>query len=627
MNSIQRMKELIAKITEADTAYYRDDSPVMTDREYDALLAELLKLEQETGIVFGNSPSKRVAGQNSEALEKVKHTKPMLSAKKTKSVEDLLTFKGSQRILLSWKLDGLTLVLRYRGGKFTRAITRGEEGLIGEDVTHTVKHMRGIPQTVRRKDDFEVRGEGVISWLDFEIAGRRNEETHPRNVAAGAVRSLVPDSGLLSHMDFIAFELIDPMDRSCTKEEQLDTLTILGFRTVERAALSEDSGEEDLRKAVKGFDPEKYSYPVDGIIAEYDDLDYGRSLGATAHHENRMIALKWEDELHETVFRKVELATTRTGLIALTAVFDPVRIDGATVRRADLHSLSNFEKMRLGEGDTVRVYKANMIIPQIAENVTKSGTYRLPDRCPACGEKLTLRTSAGGSRNLYCPNESCIARNAQKIARFCDRDAMNLDGFNASVVEKLMEAGFIKNFADLYHLSEKRESLMNTRGFGIDSVSRMIRAAEKSRKTTLQRFLTAVGIPMLGSSHAKAIDEYFYGSFVRFEQAIKEGFCFFHIEGVTEAVSRQIYKWYENEAEEKLWRPVLQEVTFDDRSAEVYGKKGLYKPFGKAFRELAEDMDEADLEDLLNSFGLLIGKISEKCPGKLEMLKKAFDAG
>lgn len=619
MNSIQRMKELIKKIEEADTAYYRDDSPILTDREYDALMEELLKLERETGIVFGNSPSKRVAGKNSDVLQKVKHSKPMLSAKKTKSVDELAAFCGEKRVLLSWKLDGLTLVLRYRDGKFTQALTRGEDGLVGEDVTHTVKHMRGVPASVKKQGDFEVRGEGLISWLDFEIAEKRNGESHPRNTAAGAVRSLVSDTGLLSHMDFIAFELIDPSDESGTKTEQLDILTMNGFHTVDRVTCE---GEEEVRKAVKEFAPDGYLYPVDGIIAEYDDLDYGRSLGATAHHENRMLALKWADDLHETVFRKVELATTRTGLVSLTAVFDPVSIDGTTVRRADLHSLTNFEKMRLGEGDTIRVYKANMIIPQIAENVTMSGKYRLPGRCPSCGEKLELRTSSGGNRNLWCPNESCIARNTQKIARFCGRDALNMDGFNSSVIERLMENGFVKKISDLYHLSEQKERLMNTPGFGIDSANRLIDGAEKSRKTTLKRFLTGVGIPLMGPSNARAIDDYFYGSWIRFEQAIKDGFSFYHIEGVSEALSRQIYRWYENEAEEKFWRPVLEEITFDDRSAEVFGKRGLYKNVGTKFRELAEDMDREDLEDLIDTLLILLGKVSELAPEKLSALRR-----
>lgn len=606
-NNVARIKELISIIAEADTAYFRDDSPVMTDREYDALVEELRALEKTTGIVFANSPTKKVGGQNKAELKKVKHSKPMLSAKKTKSVEDLVTFASENSVVLSWKMDGLTLVLRYKDGSFVQAITRGEDGLVGEDVTHTVKHLRNIPQKVSLKDEFEVRGEGVVSWSDFSLINRNKDSGHPRNTAAGAVRASAADKGLLSHIDFYAFELILPGDDLKTKTEQLDFLSIAGFDVVEHILIDACAGEEALRRAVSGFNPEKYAYPVDGIVAEYEDLDYGRSLGATAHHENRMIALKWEDGLYETIFRGVTLTTTRNGQVSIVANFDPVMIDGSMVKKADLHSVSNFEKYQLGIGDTIKVYKANMIIPQIAENVTKSGTYVLPDRCSCCGTKLELKVSSGGVKNLWCPNEECIARNAQKIARFCDKDAMNMEGFTASVLEQLMAYGIVKTFTDLYDLDKHREQILTTPGFGFESYNRLISSVENSRRTSLWRFLVAVGIPLMGANNARAIDEYFCGSWDAFEEAIKDGFFFFHIEGVSQALDRNIYNWYADETEEKHWRPVLKEITFTGKPVSV-GEGG--NPFCNAnvvVTGTVNEMNRKDITELLTLLGANVG--------------------
>ena len=605
-NNVARMKELITIIRDADKAYYGDDDPIMTDKEYDALMDELKALEASTGIVFANSPSKRVGGFNKEELKEVQHSKPMLSAKKTKSVDDLVSFAFGNDVMLSWKMDGLSLILRYEGGCFKQAVTRGEEGLVGEDVTHTARSLRNVPQKVNCKDRFEVRGEGVVSWADYQLLNRGNAPSHPRNVAAGLVRSLTPDKGSLSHMDFYAFELLLPGDPSKTKEEQLDFLSVNGFTVVEHTLVRADSEKTALKNAVAEFDPEQYDYPVDGIIAEYNDISYGKSLGATTHHENRMLALKWEDGEYETVFRGVELTTTRNGLIALSATFDPVMIDGTVVKRADLHSVSNFEKYKFGVGDTIKVYKANMIIPQISENVTQSGTYKLPERCPCCGSLLEMKVSSGSIKNLYCPNEECIARNAQKIAHFCDKSAMNMEGFNASVLEKLMAYGIVKTFADLYHLEKHRGRILTTPGFGYGIYDKLVSSVENSRRCHLAQFLVAVGIPLMGPNNARAIDEYFLGSWDAFEKAIKEEFCFFHIAGVSQALSRNIYTWYADETEEKLWRPVLKEITFVNYAAKV-GEAG--NPFSNAnvvVTGTVNGMNRKDITELLTLLGAFV---------------------
>lgn len=439
-NLVRRMKELINIIKEADVAYFVNDNPTMSDNEYDKLVAELKGIEHETGIVFSDSPSKRVGGNVKEELKSVTHTKPMLSAKKTKCIGDVLEFAANKDVVVSWKLDGLTIVLRYENGELKQAITRGKDGLIGEDVTHTVRHFRNVPLKVPCKDIFEVRGEGVCSWSDFEIIKKNEGPTHPRNVAAGTVRTLTADEGKLSHLDFVAFELIDSNKDWNSKLEQLEFLENNKFSVVEHSFVG--FGSDDIESEIGKYNPDTYFYPVDGVVIEYEDLKYGKSLGATAHHENRLIALKWEDAEYETIFRGVELATGRTGTVEINAIFDPVDIGGMMVRRANVHGLSGFEKLKLGVGDTIKVYKANMIIPQVSENLTKSGTFKLSEFCPCCGAKLEIKISNTGVRSLYCPNEDCLARNAQKIARFCDKKAMNIRR------EELFEDYLSRKYAD-----------------------------------------------------------------------------------------------------------------------------------------------------------------------------------
>ena len=572
-NPVKRMKELIALIKEADTAYFKNDSPKLSDREYDLLVNELKDLEAASGLVFADSPSKRVSGETKKTLTTVLHTKPMLSANKTKSVAEVANFIGTQEALLSWKLDGLTLVLRYKNGILEKAITRGN-GSEGEDVTHTVKYFRNVPSKIPYRDYLEVRGEGVLSWADFEMLGKSmaSGESHPRNLAAGIVRTSNADRGKCSHLDFIAFAIIS--DTEYTKKiDQLAFLSGLGFDVVPHKFVPCVRNQEEFQEVVDSFVPDAYGYPVDGLVAEYNDIEFGKSLGATAHHENKLIALKWQDELTETIFRGVELITTRTGTVSIVGLFDTVVIDGARIHRASLHNLSVFEKYKFGIGDKISVYKANMIIPQIAENKTQSGTFVLPKFCPCCGETLTVKYSMSGVKDLYCPNTECIARNAQKIARFCDKKAMNIEGLSAVSLEKLMAFGWIKNFYDLYHLDEYRESIANTPGFGISSFEKMWNAINASRKTSLGKFLLGVGIPLLGPQAAKILDTYYYGSWDMFEEALQHNYAFSHIEGISPLLEKNIYKWYKNEAEEKLWRPVLNEVKFNERKHRSSGDK------------------------------------------------------
>ena len=390
-NLMQHMRELIDRIKAADVAYYRDDNPTMTDREYDLLVDELKELETTTGLILSGSPTQTVSGEILKELTPVRHTKPMLSADKTKSVDEMLRFANGRPVVLSWKLDGLTLVLRYEGGEFKQAITRGREGIIGEDVTHTVRTFMNVPMCIPCTDKFEVRGEGVISWAHFEKINLSLSEpySHPRNLAAGSVRMLDARESGKRYLEFFAFDLISDSIEEQSKTAQLQFLAENGFDVVPYVYTDTHDADE-LRKLIADFKPAEYGYPVDGVIMEYDNLVYGRSLGATGHHENRLMALKWEDELYETECTGLDVAVTRTGMVSLTATFKPVEIDGTMVSRAYVHNFTIYKNLALGVGDKLMVYKANKIIPQIAENRTKSGELDYPHTCPCCGSRLTF---------------------------------------------------------------------------------------------------------------------------------------------------------------------------------------------------------------------------------------------
>lgn len=558
----ERMLELIRRLKDADIAYYRDDNPVMSDRDYDALMDELKSLEQDTGLILSGSPTQKVSGEILEELTPVRHTRPMLSADKTKSIDDLIKFADGRDVILSWKMDGLTLVLRYNNGLLEQAITRGREGIIGEDVTHTVRTFMNVPLSIPSRAQFEVRGEGVISWENFEKINLSLDEPYrsPRNLAAGSVRKLDAAEAGKRHLEFFAFDLVTDMQLS-TKHEQLEFLKHNGFAVVSYFRLSAASPIE-LTKAIEQADPKKFCYPADGLILEYDDIAYGKSLGATGHHENRLIALKWEDELFETRFLGVELATTRTGMVSITGLFEPVEIDGATVSRAYLHNLDVFDEFQFGIGDSIKVYKANMIIPQIAQNDTQSNTFTLPMTCPCCGEHLSVKHTTGGTRQLYCENPHCAAKLVQKFNHFCEKTRMNIEGLSATTLEKFIGHGWIRNFGDLYDLEKHREDIITAEGFGVKSYERLQASIEKSRHCTLAQFIAGLGIPMVGRHAGRDLDRYFHGSWESFEQAIQDGFDFTKLPDFGETMHNNIYTWYADKEEEALWRPLLEKIEF-----------------------------------------------------------------
>ncbi len=562
---LKRMKILIEQINEADVAYYKNDRPIMSDREYDALYEELKLLEEQSGIILSNSPTQKVAGEILDELTPVQHTKPMLSANKTKMVQDLVEFAKGKDVTLSWKLDGLTLVLRYDNGKLVQAITRGREGVIGEDVTHTVKHFLNVPLTVPSKLPFEIRGEGVISWDNFEKINETLEEpySHPRNLASGSVRKLDSRDAKRRCLELVAFEVVTvdgkPMSH---KEEDFEFLEENGFSIVPHIYITETATSEQIEKAVGLFEPKAYKYPVDGLIMEYADLEYGRSLGNTGHHENRLLAFKWQDETVETKFKGVELATTRTGMVSITGLFEPVEIDGTMVSRAYLHNLDIFDAFQFGVGDTISVYKANMIIPQIAENKTMSNTFKLPMECPCCGEPLHVMQTTGGTRQLCCLNPNCSAKLVQRFEHFCEKTRMNIEGLSGATLRKFVACGWIKNFGDLYELERYREEIVETEGFGEKSFERLQKSIEKSRECTLAKFIAALGIPQVGRHAGRDIDEYFNGSWEDFEAALGYDFDFTKLPDFGKTMNNNIYAWYADKEEEKLWRPLLSKIKF-----------------------------------------------------------------
>lgn len=559
----ERMKELLAILNEANVAYYKYDKPLMPDRTYDALFDELVQLERDTGIILSGSPTQKVSGDNLDELAEVRHTKPMLSAQKTKSRDEIVKFCGNRPIIISWKLDGLTLVLRYEGGKLKQAITRGAGGTVGEDVTHTARVFMNIPLEIPCKEPVEVRGEGVISWRNFEKINQDVESepySHPRNLAAGSVRRLDATKSKNQFLEFFAFELVT--GDFASKEGQLGELSLNGFDVVPYVAVQVQSDPDTLLTAIDQFIPEEFGYPVDGLIFEYDDITYAKSLGATGHHENRLIALKWEDELYETTFLGLELATTRTGMISVTGIFADVEIEGTIVNRAYLHNLDVLQSFSLGIGDTVKLYKANKIIPQLAENITRSGTLELPEACPSCGRDLFIQTTTGGTRQLFCENTGCPARFIRKFVHFCDKTRMNLEGFSETTLKKFVSMGWLKNFGDFYTLKRHEQEIIQTEGFGQRSFDRLQAAIDKTRSCALNQFIAGMGIPMVGRSAGRILSNYFGGDWNAFERAIIEGFDFTQLEDFGQIMHDNIYAWYTDKEEEKLWRPLLDHITF-----------------------------------------------------------------
>lgn len=506
--NMDRMKELVTILNEAGKAYYQESKEIMSNFEYDNLYDELLALEKEEGVVLSNSPSIHVGYEVLSELPKERHARPMLSLDKTKDVEQLKTWLGTQKGLLSWKLDGLTIVLTYESGKLVKAVTRGN-GEVGEVITNNAKVFKNVPLEISYTDTLILRGEAVIKYSDFEKMNQTIEDVdakykNPRNLCAGSVRQLNNQITAQRKVYFYAFTLVqaDNADFKNSRMEQINWLRSLGFDTVENKIVTSGTMEEVVAYFANAI--ETYDLPSDGLVLVLDDIAYGQSLGTTAKFPRDSIAFKWRDEIKETTLTQIEWSASRTGLINPVAIFEPVELEGTTVSRASVHNVSIMENLQLGIGDTIKVYKANMIIPQIEENLTKSGTIVIPEHCPVCGHETEIRND-NGIKSLYCANPECMAKKIKSLSHFVERNAMNIDGLSEATIEKFVQNGIIKELADLYHLQEHHEEIVTMEGFGERSYKNLMESVEQSRNVEMPNFIYALGIDNIGLSNAKLI--------------------------------------------------------------------------------------------------------------------------
>lgn len=504
---IDRIKELVELLSKASDAYYVNDNPIMSDKAYDALYDELEALEKETGCILAASVTQKVQGKVLDCFHKVTHSKPMLSAAKTKDVDEIKKFIGNQPFYVSYKCDGLTLVTIYEHGKFKQAVTRGN-GTIGEDVTEQAKMIENLPMTIPYSGYLELRGECVVSWQNFHKIneGLAEPYSHPRNLAAGSLRNLDTNITKQRHLSYIVFECVSdlydeesPYDDSKfdSKWDELGYLERLGFTTVERRHGAVEDCIDDMQ-------PDMYDFPVDGLIFEMCMKEYSKSLASTSHHEGCRMALKWADSTYETVLRDVVWDVGRSGVISPVAVFDEVDLDGALTTRATLHNLSVIEGLELGIGDTITVYRSNMVIPKIDDNLTRSNTLVAPNTCPCCGHPTEVKYT-DNSKFLMCTNPNCSAKLLAQFTHFVSRNCANIDGLSEKTLEQLISQGFLHTFKDIYHLDEHKNELVHIDGLGEKSVSTLLKSIEKSRDIKLYSFLNALGIPDVGLSTAKTI--------------------------------------------------------------------------------------------------------------------------
>lgn len=509
---IQQMKELVELLNRAGKAYYQEDREIMSNLEYDRLYDQLENLEKETGTVLANSPTVNVGYEVLEQLPKEEHESPMLSLDKTKDREVLREFMGEHKTLLSWKLDGLTIVLTYEEGELVKAVTRGN-GVVGEVITNNARVFENIPLKISYKGRLVLRGEAIITYSDFEKINAAIEDVdarykNPRNLCSGSVRQLNSEITAGRHVKFFAFSLVSAQDVDFhnSREEQFMWLKNQGFDTVEYRAVTGktlDGAMEYFGKAVETND-----FPSDGLVALYDDIAYGDSLGRTAKFPRNAFAFKWADEIKETTLVEMEWSPSRTGLINPVAIFEPVELEGTTVSRASVHNISIVKELALGIGDTIRVYKANMIIPQIEENITRSGSLVIPDHCPACGEEAKIRCE-NEVEALYCTNPECPAKKIKAFTLFTSRDAMNIDGLSEATLEKFIAKGFIHEFADVFEIEKYRDEIVTMEGFGEKSFQNLLESIEKAKDTTLPKVIYSLGIANIGLANAKVICRHF----------------------------------------------------------------------------------------------------------------------
>ena len=562
---LKRMRELHVILKEAAKAYYQDAKEIMSNFEYDRLYDELVELEKETGVVLAGSPTVEIGYEVVTELPKAEHESPMLSLDKTKEVEALKDWIGSQKGILSWKLDGITTVLTYRDGKLSSAVTRGN-GTVGEVITANAKTFKNIPLQIAYKGEVILRGEAVIKYSDFEkINAEIEEETakykNPRNLCSGSVRQLNSEITAKRSVHFYAFSLV-----KCTPEVVFDNsreaerkwLSDMGFSVVEGKVVDKDTMEEAVQQFAK--EVTENDLPSDGLVLVYDDIAYGKSLGRTAKFPRDSIAFKWADEIRETRLTEIEWSASRTGLINPVAIFEPVELEGTTVSRASLHNVSIVESLQLGIGDTITVYKANMIIPQIAENFTCSNNAEIPCSCPVCGDQTTIKNE-NGVKSLYCTNESCLAKKVKAFTHFVSRDAINIDGLSEATLEKFIAKGMLTELADIFRLGRYKEEIVEMEGFGEKSFGNLMDAIEKSRKTNMIHFLYSLGVPNIGLSNAKLICRELEFDWEKVRHAKAEKLT--QIQGIGEVIAKQFVEFFQTEGNNRMIDELLKEIELE----------------------------------------------------------------
>ncbi len=575
-DKIKRIKELIQIVNEAGKAYYQEDREIMSNYEYDALYDELAALEKETGVVFAGSPTQNVGYQVLSELPKEAHDRPMLSLNKTKSVDELREWLGDQKGLLSWKMDGLTVVLTYENGTLSKAVTRGN-GEIGEVITNNAKMFVNVPLRIAYQGQLVLRGEAVIRYSDFERINEEIEDVdakykNPRNLCSGSVRQLNNEITARRSVRFYAFALVSAGDVEDaefdnSREKQFQWLQSQGFETVEWKTVTAETISEAVHEFAEAV--EENDVPSDGLVLLYDDIAYGESLGRTAKFPRDSIAFKWADEIQETTLSYIEWSASRTGLINPVAVFEPVELEGTTVSRASVHNISIMESLELGVGDRITVYKANMIIPQIADNLTRSGVKDIPKICPVCGGGTEIRDMSG-IKTLYCTNPDCQAKKIKSFTLFVSRDALNIDGLSEATLEKFISAGFIHEYSDMFHLDRHREAIVEMDGFGEKSYENLVAAARRASVTTLPRVIYGLGIAGIGLANAKMLCRHFHSDFETMRRASAEELT--EVDGIGGVLAEAWTAFFASEKNNGIVDRLLAELTIETEPEEEGAK-------------------------------------------------------
>lgn len=614
---LERMKELIKILTEASYAYYAKDEEIISNYEYDRLYDELEALEQECDVVLAGSPTMNVGYEAVDELPKEKHAAPMLSLGKTKEREELRDFIGEQTGLLSWKLDGLTVVLTYEKGELAKAVTRGN-GEVGEVVTNNAKFFKNVPLKIAYEGTLVIRGEAVIGYEDFrsinaKITDPAMQYKNPRNLCSGSVRQLNNQVTAERHVRFYAFSLVEAegVDFNNSRKEQFEFLKSQGFEIVEYKEVT----AENILESVEYF-AEKiatYDIPSDGLVLIYNDIAYGKSLGRTAKFPRDAIAFKWADEVRETVLKEIEWSPSRTGLINPVAIFEPVELEGTTVSRASVHNISVMRGLKLGIGDRITVYKANMIIPQIADNLTGSNNIEIPCVCPVCGEKTEIQ-AVNDVQTLYCMNQECPVKKVKALTLFVSRDALNMEGLSEATLEKFITEGFIRDYKDLFHLDRYKNQIIEMEGFGEKSYDNLIASVEAARNTTLPRLLYALGIANIGVAMAKVVCKHFDYDLDTMRSATEAEVS--SIEGVGDVIAGTFCSYFRDTLKMQSLDELLSELTLEKPESGADADKLQGKTF-VVTGSVNHFNGRSELKEMIENMG---GKVAGSVSAKTECL-------